>query len=151
SNDLCRTESIMGHVESRPSKRWDGSLAMRLPRMTVGRLMVAVAIFCVGLRLAPDLLRIIDFRTRGHAPSWVVPVVRERVGRLTPGMTSPKVWEELGLCRWLLDGGLGGGPINRSSMNYSLRPGCSITLEFDYTAQPPRLVSARLMGEGWTN
>jgi hypothetical protein len=119
--------------------------------MTVRRLMVAVAILCVGLSLAPDLPRIIVFRTRGHAPSWVVPVVRERVGRLTPGMTSPKVWEELGLYRWLLDGMPGGGPINRSSMSYSLRPGCGITLEFDYTAQPPRLVGARLMGDGWSN
>jgi hypothetical protein len=119
--------------------------------MTVRRLMVAVAILCVGLSLAPDLPRIIVFRTRGHAPSWVVPVVRERVGRLTPGMTSPKVWEELGLYRWFLDGMPGGGPVNRSSMSFSLRPGCGITLEFDYTAQPPRLVGARLMGDGWSN
>jgi hypothetical protein len=113
--------------------------------------MVAVAIFGVGLRLAPDLLSIIVFRTRGHAPSWVVPVVRERVGRLAPGMTSPKVWEELGIYRWLLDGGPGGGPLKRSSMSYSLRPGCGITLVFDYTAKPPRLVSARLGGDGWLN
>jgi hypothetical protein len=113
--------------------------------------MVAVAILCVGLRIAPVLLHVMISNTRGHAPSWVVPFVRERVRGLTPGMTAPMVWEELGLCRGFLDVGIGGGPRNHSWESYLLRPGCGITLVFDRTAKPPRLVSARLGGDGWSN
>jgi hypothetical protein len=126
---------------------------MRLPRVrfTVRRMMIAVAILCVGLRMAPEILQSMISNTRGHAPLWMVPLVSERVRRLTPGMTAPSVWEELGLYRRVLDGGVGGGPRNHNWSHYTLRPGCGITLVFDYTARPPRLVSARLVGNGCSN
>jgi hypothetical protein len=124
---------------------------MRLPQITVQRLMIAVAILCIGLRVAPDVFHSMISNARGHAPRWIMPSVRETVRRLTPGMTAPTVWEELGLYRWALDAGIGGGPRNRSWCSYSLRPGCGITLVFDHTSKPPRLVSARLGGNGWSN
>jgi hypothetical protein len=113
--------------------------------------MIAVAILCIGLRIAPDVLHSMISNTRGHAPRWIVPFVSERVRRLAPGMTAPRVWEELSLYRQVLDAGIGGGPRNHSWSSYTLRPGCGITLVFDYTAKPPRLVSARLVGNGWSN
>jgi hypothetical protein len=113
--------------------------------------MIAVAIVCIGLRIAPDILHSMISNTRGHAPRWIVPLVSERVRRLTPGMTAPRVWEELGLYRQALDGGIGGGPRNQSLSSYTLRPGCGIILVFDHTAKPPQLVNARLVGDGWSN
>jgi hypothetical protein len=76
---------------------------MRIPRITVQCLMIAVAILCIGLRIAPDILHTMISNARGHAPRWIVPFVRERVRLLTPGMTAPRVWEELGLYRRALD------------------------------------------------
>jgi hypothetical protein len=111
--------------------------------------MIAVAILCIGLRIAPEIFHSIIWNTRGHAPRWIVPFVSERVRRLTPGMTAPRVWEELGLWRRVLDGGVGGGPRNQSWSSYTLRPRCGIILVFDNTAKPPKLVSARLVGDGW--
>src|SRR5262249_49273546 len=120
-------------------------------RITVQRLMIAVAILCIGLRVAPDILHSMISNARGHAPRWIVPFVRERVRRLTPGMTAPTFCEELGLSRWALDAAIGGGPPNRTCCSSSLRPGCGITFVFDHTSKPPRLVSARLDGDGWSN
>ncbi|MEW4569391.1 hypothetical protein AB1L88_16120 [Tautonia sp. JC769] len=65
-------------------------------------------------------------------------------------MTHQDVREELGVFDRFLDGGIGGGPRNRSWVGRSLRPGCGISLVFDYTTQPPRLVEAQLVGDGWS-
>lgn len=122
---------------------------MRLPRMTVRRLMVIVALSSAVLAVAPEGLRTIRRNTRGHAPRWAVPAARARVLRLKPGMTRAEVWGALGPYWWLLDGGMGGGPLRRHGMSYWLRPGCGLLLVFDHTTRPPRLVDARLQGNGW--
>jgi hypothetical protein len=113
--------------------------------------MIAVAILCIGLRIAPDILHSIISNTRGHAPRWMVPFVSERVRRLTPGMTAPRVWEELGLYQRVLEGGDGGGPRDHSRCSFQLRPACVISFVFDETAKPPKLVSARHAGDGWSH
>jgi hypothetical protein len=111
--------------------------------------MIAVAVVGIGLRIAPDIVNRMISSIRGHAPRCIAPLVSERVRRLTPGMPATRVWEELGLWRRVLDGGTGGGPRKQSWSSYTLRPGCGIILVFDHTAKPPKLVSARLVGNGW--
>lgn len=75
-------------------------------------------------------------------PPWAVRRLPERIKRLRSGMTHAQVWQTLGVRPIVMEGG---GGMQDYHEYYPMPGGNDVSLSFDYTQQPERLIKGGLV------
>jgi hypothetical protein len=76
---------------------------------------------------------------------------KQHIPLLQPDMSDAEVFSTLGLSRFQIDIGIGGGPTNYHWMGYALltNPRLGITIIRDYTAGASKLANVEFEGVSW--